>query len=931
MRDVFINVRILGGAILLAGAVAASSASVRNPDLRVSNTPVGLILSAPDARIAHESRPEIHASPGDLLFVGDRVRTLDSPAVLVLCPAGKKPTRQSLAAASGLTIERDRVAGTSRNLKQLEELPFCRLPEVTAEPDIGSKGAEGLSLRVADPAAYPQRVAGLPEPTRRELNALDATLQTNPQDMLAMTSRAALLDSSGLAAEAADQYATIAGAWKDQQWAKMLVQVDRRKAMPARGAGTTYAVVIGISNYDNKEIHDLQFAHKDAQRFAEYLSKARGHNVPAANIKLLINGEATLPAIQENIRYLTEKAGKDDTVVFFISGHGEVSGGQGYLIPNHANPQNLPDSAYPMASLSTLMAELSTRVGRFAMFVDACRAGMIGHIGEKNAINARIQAAVQDADNVTALLASGQKEVAFEHSNFGLGEGHSAFTYFLLRGIAADGVREADFDGDGKVSLGELSQFVQEKVIEATDRHQHPLDVSGKNQDVEQVEVANLADPGIKLSGWKPMPKALFSNGKALAVEAPPISEVEGPLPRPDEADLQRLIRLEEQGQEIMLRYLEGDEIPQAPDDFRNARDWYTEALDLARGSLLLESRKEFFQGRLLIFDKQYDAAIAHLETAIRLNPRSPASYNALGIAYLEIGKYAEAIAAFESAIARAWYWPYPRHNLALTYMQLGRYELAIAAYRKAMELAPEYSYLPYNLGLIFHKMNRRRDAEDAYLHAKRLADLRASQSTSPHLAEAYAERRAIPLIALAQLEADDGRTAQATRDFQASLDALAPYPGNRNVLIARHDMAVLLAKNPKTWDEAESLLARNLDAGYLPSRQRMAEWLAERRKPAEAVPHFEALLVAKPEYTAARLKLAEQLDQLGDNLGERMQLELARRNAPNNPLVLLALARFETVQKRWNAAREAYQAALENTLDAKQRKQIAGTLRRLK
>ena len=103
-----------------------------------------------------------------------------------------------------------------------------------------------------------------------------------------------------------------------------------------------------------------------------------------------------------------------------------------------------------------------------------------------------------------------------------------------------------------------------------------------------------------------------------------------------------------------------------------------------------------------------------------------------------------------------------------------------------------------------------------------------------------------------------------------------------------------------------------------------------ERGKPAEAVPHFEALLTAKPEYTAARLQLAEQLDRLGDTAREREQLETARRNDPTNVKVLLSLARFESAQQRWDAARENYQAALENALDPKLRRQIGAALKRL-
>jgi tetratricopeptide (TPR) repeat protein len=905
--------------------------------------PVGLVLSAgtPPARPGqkkpqapgrlHKGRPELAAESGDLLFPGDRIRAHDGSVELAFCPADQLGARQSLPAGGDVVIGADRMTDGTGSLRNRQALRFCQLPPVDPEPEISSKGTSDLGIRVADPAAYAQRIATLSESVRAEVAALDAALRANPKDMLAMTSRAALLERSGLAAEAADEYAAIGEIWKTQQWAKMLVQDSRREAAPVRReAGTTYAVVIGISDYGDPSI-GLRFAHLDAMRFKDYLVSDRGHKLPEDHIKLLTDGAATLPAIKNSIQFLIEKAGKNDTVLFFLSGHGAVAEGEGYLIPNHVDLKNLPDSAYPMSSLTALMYELGAKVGRFVLYVDACRSGTIGQITEKNLINPQIAKAVKEnpnADNIAALLASRETELAWEHPNFGMGEGHSAFSYFLLRGMAADGVREADFDGDGKVSLGELFQYVHDQVLEATWRKQHPTEFS-KFKDEEKEELADITKPGIKIAGWKPMPQDSFS--KKASKETESSASVPGSATVPtNEVDLARLIQLEEQGQEIMLRYLQGDEIPQNRDDFEGGRQLYERALTLAPGSLYLESRKEFFLGRRLVFDKQYDDAVAHLETAIRLNPRSPSPYNALGIAYLEQARYPEAVASFESAITRAWYWPYPRHNLALTYMQMGRYQPAILAYRKAKALAPEYSYLPYNLGLVFQKTHRFREAEDEYREAGRLAEIRAQQPAAQLPAEAYAERKAKPLIALALLKADEGRGKEAMKNYNDALKTLNAYPGNKDILIARHDLALLLAKKKENWDAAEALLRQNLDAGYVPSRQYMAEWLAERGKPAEAVPHFEALLAAEPKYTAARLDLAQQLEKLGDTERERVQLELARQNDPQNLAVLLATARFESAQKQWDRAREAYQTALQSASDPKTVKQINAALKRL-
>ena len=48
------------------------------------------------------------------------------------------------------------------------------------------------------------------------------------------------------------------------------------------GARITYAVVIGISDYQDKDIPDLRFADKDAEAFANFLRS------PAGGAKLLL-------------------------------------------------------------------------------------------------------------------------------------------------------------------------------------------------------------------------------------------------------------------------------------------------------------------------------------------------------------------------------------------------------------------------------------------------------------------------------------------------------------------------------------------------------------------------------------------------------------------------------------------------------------------
>lgn len=101
--------------------------------------------------------------------------------------------------------------------------------------------------------------------------------------------------------------------------------------------------------------------------------------------------------------------------------------------------------------------------------------------------------------------------------------------------------------------------------------------------------------------------------------------------------DLQNRLRiaLENRGQQVLLRYLEGDQVPQREDAFQAGARYFEAAALLTPESLYLQGRAAFCRGRALLFEKKYDDAANLLERSVRFDPSGAYSYNALGIAYL--------------------------------------------------------------------------------------------------------------------------------------------------------------------------------------------------------------------------------------------------------------------------------------------------------
>ncbi len=93
---------------------------------------------------------------------------------------------------------------------------------------------------------------------------------------------------------------------------------------PAQEAPTRWALLIGISDYihfDDVEGGDLPGAEHDARRMRDVLV-TRGF-VPAENVQLLLNHDATREAIEEGVTgWLAERAAPGDNVIVFFAGHG---------------------------------------------------------------------------------------------------------------------------------------------------------------------------------------------------------------------------------------------------------------------------------------------------------------------------------------------------------------------------------------------------------------------------------------------------------------------------------------------------------------------------------------------------------------------------------------------------------------------------------
>jgi hypothetical protein len=244
----------------------------------------------------------------------------------------------------------------------------------------------------------------------------------------------------------------------------------------AKKREVVYGVVIGINKY--KKFPSLKYAANDAREFYRYLTEV--NRVPKENVWLFLDEEATLEKLRTTLgTSLRRSAGKDDTVIIFLAGHGATEqdasspdgdGLEKYILPHNADPKDLYGSAIPMSEIARIFQRISS--DRLVFIGDTCYSGGSGGrtilvAGKRSNVSGAFLERVTQGKGRVILTASDANEVSVEKDELK----HGVFTYYLLEGLRG----KADFDKDGVVTVDEVYRYVSIKVPQATGQDQHPV------------------------------------------------------------------------------------------------------------------------------------------------------------------------------------------------------------------------------------------------------------------------------------------------------------------------------------------------------------------------------------------------------------------------------------------------------------------------
>ncbi|MBV8818439.1 MAG: caspase family protein [Acidobacteriaceae bacterium] len=242
---------------------------------------------------------------------------------------------------------------------------------------------------------------------------------------------------------------------------------------PAPAIPRSYAVVIGISNYQNLSSNQqLHFAEADAELIYSILISPEGGNFRAENVHKLIGAKATRANMQKEIeQWLPSVVKNDDRVLIYFAGHGFIfppsGNGAGYLAPYDMVLDKADSTGYPMEVLGRTVGQLKAKWK--VLLTDSCHSGAISP--ETSAqVNAKLLSLDQ---SLFSLTASRDREISYEGKDWG--GGHGIFTYYVWQGLSG----AADENGDGIVSADELADYVRRNVREQSGGKQNPTSDKG--------------------------------------------------------------------------------------------------------------------------------------------------------------------------------------------------------------------------------------------------------------------------------------------------------------------------------------------------------------------------------------------------------------------------------------------------------------------
>ena len=240
-----------------------------------------------------------------------------------------------------------------------------------------------------------------------------------------------------------------------------------------------YALLIGVTGYQNPDYDNIHFGAHDADELAKALMTQKGGLYADVEAKIVddpgrSDADPTRSNVEEGLYWLQHEATNRDLSVIFLSGHGFLDAKQKFwFLTREADIDRLRTTAISNDDLLDLIDSIP---GKKVLFIDACHSGAAMTVGYKSArsettpdMNKVVNDFSTAGSGVVVFAASTGTEIAREDEKW---DRHGAFAKALIEAI---GEGKASLDPRKPITTDLLDYYIVERVKELTNGKQHPV------------------------------------------------------------------------------------------------------------------------------------------------------------------------------------------------------------------------------------------------------------------------------------------------------------------------------------------------------------------------------------------------------------------------------------------------------------------------
>ena len=219
------------------------------------------------------------------------------------------------------------------------------------------------------------------------------------------------------------------------------------------------ALIVATDRYEDPKLRALRAPARDAQELARVLGDAE-----VGDFQVGVSLNEPDHVVRRKLSEFFRDRRRDDLLLLHVSCHGlKDEDGTLYFASSNTAVDHLEATAIPSEFVHRQMTKSRSR--RIVLLLDCCfggafARGLVHRAGESVAIKEEFE-----GQGRVVLTASRAMEYAFEGENREGDAQPSIFTSAIVEGLESG---EADRDGDSRVSIDELYDYVYDRVREAT-------------------------------------------------------------------------------------------------------------------------------------------------------------------------------------------------------------------------------------------------------------------------------------------------------------------------------------------------------------------------------------------------------------------------------------------------------------------------------